>query len=180
MCNLLLWLVEIRFIWCEDSVNHDGWIKDRREKGWRRGQSVDIHILASRRNVAFWEKERSSRLFPFIALLLTPSSPFPLSNSHHLFYSSFNQFHFSLSTSKCSSSGHVPMATAVARQHTTLHHPFQKSDRWRGRMPRQEWEKEEREGERVDIRKEWRRRDGWSTNPEEELHSREVEMMQPK
>lgn len=84
------------------------------------------------------ERERWSGLFSFIALLLTSlSSPFPLSNSHHLFYSSFNQFHFSPSTSKCSSSGRVPMATAVARQRATLHHPFQKSDRWRARTPRQ-------------------------------------------
>lgn len=65
--------------------------------------------------------------------------------SRHPFYSSFNQFHFSPLTSKCGSSRQVARETAVARQHTTLHHPFQKSDRWRTGMPRQEWEKKERE-----------------------------------
>lgn len=100
------------------------------------------------------ERERWSGLSPFIALLLTSlSSPFPLSNSHHLFYSSFNQFHFSPSTSKCSSSGRVPMATAVARQRATLHHPFQKSDRWRARTPRQRVREEGGHEERMKKKK---------------------------
>lgn len=100
------------------------------------------------------ERERWFGLSPFIALLLTSlSSPFPLSNSHHLFYSSFNQFHFSPSTSKCSSSGRVPMATAVARQRATLHHPFQKSDRWRARTPRQRVREEGGHEERMKKKK---------------------------
>lgn len=35
------------------------------------------------------------------------------------------------------SSAAVAVATAVAWQHTTLHHPFHKSDRWGERTPRQ-------------------------------------------
>lgn len=67
--------------------------------------------------------------------------------SRHPFYSSFNQFHFSPLTSKCGSSCQVARETTVARQHTTLHHPFQKSDRWRTGMPRQEWEKKNKNEE---------------------------------
>lgn len=67
-------------------------------------------------------------------------------SSRHPFYSSFNQFHFSPLTSKCGSSCQVARETTVARQHTTLHHPFQKSDRWRTGMPRQEWGKKTRRG----------------------------------
>lgn len=72
-------------------------------------------------------------------------------SSRHPFYSSFNQFHFSPLTSKCGSSCQVAKATAVARQHTTLHHPFQKSDRWT-RIPRQEWEKKWGEGDKGRVK----------------------------
>lgn len=68
-------------------------------------------------------------------------------SSRQPFYSSFNQFHFSPLTSKCGSSCQVARETTVARQHTTLHHPFQKSDRWRTGMPRQEWGGKKNENE---------------------------------
>lgn len=97
------------------------------------------------------------------------------SNSHHPFYSTFNQFHFSPSTSKCSSSCQVAMATTVARQHTTLHHPFQKSDRWISRMPKQEWGRKGRET--GNIRKKWRR-NIQRIKPGEELCCKDVEVMQ--
>lgn len=70
--------------------NESWWIKkkDRREKDWRRGQSVDIHILASRRNVAFWEKANNTSLFSLNALLFNnvdlPVSPLPILIAHFI------------------------------------------------------------------------------------------------
>lgn len=98
-----------------------------------------LHTGRSLTDIIVWDGVKSTHSYihrrlnsvPFVAWFGLFISPL---FSHHLFYSSFNQFYFSLSTSKCSSSGGVSMATAVARQHTTLHHPFQKSDRWRERI----------------------------------------------
>lgn len=84
--------------------------------------------------------------------------------SRHPFYSSFNQFHFSPLTSKCGSSCQVARETTVARQHTTLHHPFQKSDRWRTGMPRQEWEKKWKQGG-GNTRDKGRVKNGWTESP---------------
>lgn len=81
------------------------------------------------------------------------------SDSHHLFYFSFNQFHFSLLTAHTtpppkkkrtdsSNSAGVATATAVARQRTTPHLPFQKSDRWRENNEARVTEAERRRGGR--------------------------------
>lgn len=143
MCVSNRCLNQIPVMWeCESRRVRQTW------GGRRRGQSVDIQ-----KKKCILGNEISEAVFHLLGKKrrknTTPSSPFPPSLSPiltTLFYSSFNQFHFSPADEQMQQfywSG-FPWQRAVARQPATLHHPFQKSDRWeRGRGRRGERERED-------------------------------------
>lgn len=119
------------------------WIMNKRtdaRRVRRRAQSVDIHTLASRQKLCIVGKEYEQRpgfSFPVLfnaaashVSLLLSRPPAPNLVTHFFLpippLINFISPHRHANAAVLS---RVAVATTVARQHTTLHHPFQKSDR---------------------------------------------------